>query len=301
MELKPGRFLKVLGLLISLACCVFVGKELFSRREFLAQSPGWSLFPAVVLGTSLWISVNICLGLGWRHLVGVFGNRLSYRDSIGLSLQTQIAKYLPGNVFHHLGRTVLAKRHGVPLAVAGSATILEALFLVSVAMLFGISFLVREGLLVIALGMAASLIVTLGFIFTNPNRFPFLFGPSRPSPGQFLHWGKAGVFYAAVMVLQALMFFVFTWVMPLVVNFDFLELLEMVSITWAAGFVVIGAPGGLGVREAVYSAFSSSPDLHWQLLYIASWMRVSSILGDTISFFISGYFLKLPSERSLNE
>lgn len=294
MDLKTGRLLKVFGLLVSLVCCVFVAQAIFSRRELLENSPGWDLLPAVAFGTLLWVLVNVCLGLGWRHLAALFGNQLSVAHSVGLSLRTQIGKYVPGNVFHHVGRTVLAKRYGVRLAAAGSATVAEALYLVLIALGFGLSYLVRQGLLAIALGIFAAAAAVLLFICKNPARFENLWGPAKPGNHYFQGFWRAGVFYAAVLVLQALMFILFSQVIPLGKSFSFLQVLEMVSITWAAGFVVVGAPGGLGVREAVYATFAGTPELQWQLLYIASWMRVSSILGDTFSFFISGFFLRRP-------
>ncbi len=228
------------------------------------------------------------------------GSSIGFKPSVYLSYRTQVAKYLPGNVFHHLGRVVLAKQQGVNASIASIATILESIILVLLAGLLGVSFLITQGYG--ALGLIMVLVGGLAVVIALNH--PWLrskLGVSDRLRFNNLTWGILSfVSYGAVFFLQATMFVLFAGLLAEPLQLGFARILEMVSVTWAAGFVVIGAPGGLGVREAAFSLFAESPEMKLNFLFVASWMRVSSILGDLICFGLSGLFLKSPGKTKKN-
>lgn len=232
------------------------------------------------------------LGIGWASLVSMFGSPIRIDAAIQLSFQTQVAKYLPGNVFHHVGRVVLAKRHGVKATVATLATVVESVLLLAIAALFGLSFLLSLGygwivLAVVAAGTVASLLVVRsGFLADKLGLASFR---NRLSSSYI---PIALLAFILVFIFQTTMFLMIASELPDPLGFGFFRALEMISVTWGAGFVVIGAPGGLGVREAAYSLFASAPEVKSSLLYVASWMRVCSLVGDLICFGISKLILK---------
>jgi SAM-dependent methyltransferase len=291
------RIFRVIGFLVSVLCCVYVGKEIFSKREIFQNDLGSGLILALVLSCFLWVLVNVALGVGWRSLLSILGEHIGAKDSVLLSFRTQVAKYLPGNVFHHLGRAVLAKNYGVSIPAAGIGVVFESLILVTIAAAFGISFLFRQNYFEVGALVIFGILVGAVLLFSKTNLKQRFGLNSIPDYKNTSAWLTIVVSYSCVFFLQAGMFISFATVISEAVQFGFFEVLEMVSIAWAAGFVVLGAPGGLGVREAVYSTFAPPGQLQWNLLYIAALMRVSSIIGDFICFCIGGFFLKSTSKK----
>ncbi|QXD22916.1 flippase-like domain-containing protein [Opitutia bacterium ISCC 51] len=252
----------------------------------------------LVGATGCWVLVNTVLGVGWALMVRALGSEVGFMASIILSFRTQFAKYLPGNVFHHIGRVVLAKQLGIKAAIAGTATIMESIALVLVAGLIGLSFLFTQGYGIPALVVVGSGVFVLVIALINPTLRRKI-GITESLKAQHLHWGLIGsLSYVCVFFLQAAMFALYAGVLAEPLQLGFVRILEMVSVTWAAGFLVIGAPGGLGVREATYALFSMSPEMNVNLLFVASWMRISSVLGDLFCFGLSVIFLKRPQKSN---
>ena len=59
------------------------------------------------------------------------------------------------------------------------------------------------------------------------------------------------------------------------------------ALAWAIGFVVPGAPGGLGVREAMLLTFLSGAVEDKSVLIAAILFRVATTLGDALFFLIA--------------
>ena len=286
---------RLLGLLVSVACCVYVARALFAEGSPLSQGVHLQLLWPLFAATLCWMGVNTALGLGWGAIARTLGTNISAKASVLLSYRTQVAKYLPGNVFHHVGRVVLAKQLGIPASIAGVATLLESLFLVGLAALLGLSFLFHLGYGAWAIALVIAGILILGLLSKNgflKRKLGIDPGRTTGNPFGFL---LSAAFYVSVFLLQAVMFTLFLGATSEAIGLGWWRTLEMVSLAWGAGFVVIGAPGGLGVREAAYALFANTADMKMQLLYIASWLRVSSILGDLICFILSK-FISNPSD-----
>ena len=73
------------------------------------------------------------------------------------------------------------------------------------------------------------------------------------------------------------------------------KLVVIFSIAWMAGFIVPGAPGGIGVREAVIIFFITPIIGEAQSIAVAIALRFITLLGDVWFFIISDskfYFKK---------
>jgi uncharacterized membrane protein YbhN (UPF0104 family) len=65
---------------------------------------------------------------------------------------------------------------------------------------------------------------------------------------------------------------------------SFAMLLAAGAASWVAGFVVIGAPGGLGVREAAFVALAGGALGESEALLLIGLFRIATFLGDTLLF-----------------
>jgi uncharacterized membrane protein YbhN (UPF0104 family) len=184
--------------------------------------------------------------------------------AIQVYLWTNIAKYLPGNIWHFYGRIIAIKKVGGSLGVASLSVLLEPLLMAAAALMVAILsnwlglinattnpwhlggqiFLVSAILLGIHPLILNRLLTKLGSFKGTPsessgeqvrlNQYPWL--PLLGELGFLLLRG-----WGFILTLMA-----FT---PVKLE-QIPHLLSVFSFSWLVGLVVPGAPGGLGVFEA---------------------------------------------------
>lgn len=263
LSLKPGlrRGLFALGLVLT---AVSFGYLLFYTYRHWQDFPplrptwdggAWLLTAAVFYFLSLLTSAG-----GWLWAVRVLGGILEAPVAVALSLASQIGKYVPGNVAHHLGRAALASDRGLSLPVLAKASVME----IAVAVLAGgvvaavgglfspaVRALAREASLdharaTLLFGAAAGLIALMCVIawFSRAaqeqrRRGARLTGDAVKMVGCYvLTFLLAGVsFWAATRAFGK----------PLDMGFC----VAAYAIAWVAGFITPGAPAGFGVRESI--------------------------------------------------
>ena len=276
---------RYLGIILTVACVVYVGWELRASGSVLAEAI-WTPRSLMAIGLSavLWIGLNALLGLGWGSLIKAMGNRVALGDAVTLSMLTQAGKYLPGNVFHLAGRVWLAGKFGIERKLAALATAGEMGLLVFVAIVIGLPWLLQHVAvpwLGIALGgLIVLALLALAGVWFKKNRDRAQLGPVMRGPG-FISWLFLSIAaYSSVFLIQFAMFEIISWSQPLDWGLNRGGALQIVTITWLAGFVVIGSPGGLGVREAAFAVFALNEGMRVELLLVAALMRVASVIGD---------------------
>ncbi len=208
-----------------------------------------------------WLGLSFLLTLAahgwtgwvWGWILATLGQPVSGRWSTAIYLQTNIAKYLPGNVWHLYGRVRAAQGQGASWAIATLSVLMEALLLVASGLIVALRATPQAGGGVQWLGLAAVL-VSLHPRALNPllrlagrwsgtapeavervQRYP-----ARPLLGEVVFLiGRSLGFLATVHALT-----------PLTAG-QLLPLTSAYSLAWLSGMVIPGAPGGLGVFEAI--------------------------------------------------
>jgi len=219
-------------------------------------------------------------------------------DALKVTLGSQAGKYLPGNVFHVAGRIWLAGRRGIGRKPAAIATVGEMGFLVVMALFIGLPWLLsRFSGSWIAPAFVLMLVGALVFVAVYRKLdSEFLNTRILSHRGRLAAWLSLAVgAYFSIFTVQFVMFEVIASAQLLELGMNPVERFRMVTVTWLAGFVVIGSPGGLGVREAAFALFAQSEGTQAQLLLAASLMRIASIIGDFASLGI-GFLM-----RSMND
>ena len=81
---------------------------------FWQSRPARLVWVGVVALSVVYALTALLLAWAWWMALGGLGeSRLSWRKTWRLYARTQIAKYLPGNVFHLVGRHIAAREEGV--------------------------------------------------------------------------------------------------------------------------------------------------------------------------------------------
>jgi hypothetical protein len=266
--------------------CVAAAALLVVRGIALRDSLGEQLSrvsaAAFAAALGLYLVGSLLLGAAWVVLVRVASNaHARARPLLRAHMRAQVAKYLPGNVFHFAYRHLAARREGVPHAALGAALGLEAALLLTAAA-------------VIALGVAAD-----------------------PRLDALVPWARKSILF--VPVLAVLAWIALSYIAPrfglpraavsrrapglalvLAIDFAFFLLAATalrtldpqpdalpfgawcgwLSLAWIVGYVTPGAPAGIGLREAVL-ALGLSPALgESEALALALLYRLVTTIAD---------------------
>lgn len=182
------------------------------------------------------------LALGWQQLLGEDGEHLGRTRAISIYGISQIGKYLPGNVFHFVGRQALGGQAGVKGAVLAISTAWEIVLQV----FSGIAF--------------AALLLPL-FVSTVTNGGAVLiFALLTSLLGTALAYRQgvkvacAFAAYVTFLMFSATLFcMVLGWLVTVeaVAALGWPLLVGGYAMAWLIGFMTPGAPAGLGIRETV--------------------------------------------------
>jgi len=206
------------------------------------------------------------LGLGWRRALELLGFPCSRRDALRWYFVGQLGKYVPGGVWAVVGSAELAAGEGASRARAYGAMLLA----LGCGYLAGI--LAVAGLLPFEVGLLQGLptvgfllvLIPLGVLAVHPAVLGYVLEFTRrvsrwPIELEVPRWGSSlrlvgwhlpawlGLGLATWCVARAL-----EGPVPVV------NIMLAGILAWVVGFLVVPAPGGLGVREAVFTVAATS-------------------------------------------
>jgi hypothetical protein len=303
-----SKLINIVGIAIGVAGIAFVARRIVRDRSEIADAlasaePGWLVVGGVTgLVAMGLIGVNWVLLLRRGHtpapgtaapLQG--GAAAPWRRGMSWFFVGQLGKYVPGGIWPIVGQAELAHRGHTPRRVAYTSTAMSM-----VATFFGaatvaaISGLISpsDGRLLPA-AIAVGLLLTVGVLIVpaarsrldrladratrNQLRLPeprwFLLLVGRHLPVWVAFAGMN--IFAAVAVGSDLN-------ASLVV-----ELIFVTCVSWMAGFVVVGVPGGIGVRETIFISMTTAPLGAGVAVSIAMLSRVVSIVVDLLGAAVS--------------
>jgi uncharacterized membrane protein YbhN (UPF0104 family) len=300
------RLLTLTGLLVSLACALF-----FARA--IAQH--WGALSRVTLTHTAWLSLASALviyvatypvvSFAWSRSLKALGQPLRYLTAMRILLLSQFAKYLPGNVGHHVGRVLLAKRAGLPLDAVVSSMLLDTLLVLAagtacslpaVQLLVEVTSHQATGQFrTFGMVIAGTAIISLIIVLLPPVRRVTVRQTSyiqrliRPSKLSLLAaaWAAHCVNFLAGGTALYLLCSTFA---GSVATHYWMGVVGIYSAAWLLGFLVPGAPAGLGVREIALMLglgplFGPEP-----ATAAAAALRLVTTLGDGLAF-VLGFVL----------
>jgi uncharacterized membrane protein YbhN (UPF0104 family) len=297
-----SRGFPVWGYVLSLGAALYLVYRIWAGREqILQQNLGPGLIATVLICAAGYGLILYFLSHTWWRLLLWFGQtRVDPWLCHRIYARTQIAKYLPGNVFHFAGRHVLGRVAGLPHGALLGATVYEALGLVvgGTAVAFcGLAFGdVRAGAFPRTLALAAMVVaIATPVLFDATLKRRFGLGSDRePESGAWRVAVAMAGFYIRYMVfflvvgamLYAIAAAAGSGVSLRVAG----PVISIFSVAWVAGFLTPGAPAGLGIREAVI-VFALTPLMGEGVALLAALLlRLVTGCGDLL-YFASSYLL----------
>jgi uncharacterized membrane protein YbhN (UPF0104 family) len=292
------RILRYFGLLASIVALSWIVLRFVRSGApgLLASAPTapLTLVAAITIGTCGYALAMLLLGLAWWWLVSAL-SRLSSpsaRDTIATYAASQYGKYLPGNVAHYALRHAWSRRHGIPHATLALAAMLEAALLLVAAIaaaLLGDSEQLRLASTLdprLAIALLALMLGGLSLALGLARRTHVFERLRMPPPPRARVLASCTMVYFVFMIASAVLLAGLAGALGIRVS-SFAMLLAASAASWLAGFVVIGAPGGLGVREAAFVALAGGALGESQALLLIGLFRIVTFFGDTL-FFAAG-------------
>jgi glycosyltransferase 2 family protein len=291
--LRSGR---LVGWTVVAASLGFVGVQLWQHAPWrLAGAHLEALTAAVVVGALVYGIAGFLLSSAWHQLLGGGGVTAPLRCHHAVYGRTQIAKYLPGNVFHLVGRQVMGRQLGHGQGRLALASLLEAGLLVLVAAALSLPlawrWLDQEMLWIGA--CAAPVLALLAAPWVRRRHESALWrdgaAADRDRAGAVLRLLRAAAIYALFFLVVAAIF----WMLALSVNesgrpaIGFAGSVTVVALAWLAGFVTPGASAGIGVREAMLIAALEGTLGAPANTLIALALRLVTIGGDVVFLAVS--------------
>ena len=238
---------------------------------------------------------------GWRNIMIKFGHSISFKNAFWIISSSQIAKYVPGGIWFALGRVYLGK----------SRNLKEENVALSVVVETGLTFLVGILLFLLSVNFVSQKIFA-NFLYVIPIFFLFLIVlyPSilnrvinfalqilkKPNIKITISYSqilKLSIYFFGLWIAQIIGFyFLINAIYPMPISKIF-TLSAAYTLSWMTGFVVIFAPGGLGVREGMMTLLLS-PILPAPLAIAISFIaRIWITLFEIVIFFVGLLVKKL--------
>ncbi|NEO31895.1 MAG: UPF0104 family protein [Symploca sp. SIO3C6] len=283
-DLKPYLRWFILG-----GTIFFLAKALKDHwQEVLAIriiGPGWTY---LTLACAVTLCAHICSGWVWSWILQGLNQPVRGLWAVRVYLITNIAKYLPGNVWHFYGRIRSAQAVGVPLLSASMSVLMEPLLMSAAALLLALACTPK-----LNLGIQLP-ILTFVLVGLHPQALNRLLQytaklknktkikptsektivrvksyPILPLIGELVFVGLRGAGF--LMVVLA-----FHPLEPVEIPL----LLSAFSLSWVVGLVIPGAPGGIGVFEAVAIALLDEPLSAGVVLSVIAMYRLINTMAE---------------------
>jgi hypothetical protein len=267
-----------IGGALGIAGAVFVGHKLWKQSGHIAEIQIDEQFLLLIALLSLIYGLtNFLLARAWWLLLKCFNDVTAWKWAVKTYGISQLAKYVPGNVFQFAGRQALGVAEGLSgKSMAKSAVVEIALLAISGATLASLTLsLVYAGLQnfigpLVSFSLAVMVIIAIyawrGWLLVHAYLLQLLFFVS------------AGIIF--VLTLNA--------IHPGLIGVSEAPIVTGAFVlSWLIGFLTPGAPAGIGIRELVLTIVLNNMIGATDLILAVALSRLITMLGDLGFFFVT--------------
>jgi glycosyltransferase 2 family protein len=270
------RTLNWTGNALALLGIVFVAFRLHNYGNTIDLTRFNVILCAAIAGFAMIYGIsNLMLAAAWWNLLEKFGTNVPHYWAIKTYGISQLAKYVPGNIFHLAGRQAMGMSAGISGGMLAKSSVWELGLLAVTGALYG---LLTLPLLFPAIPVFVSL---AGFFSVSLIAYIGL----RHTFG--IHLSQTFTWYLCFLAISGTLF---VGLLNLFVSNQTIDSLPLVSvcgayiIAWLAGLVTPGAPAGIGVRELVLLFLLKGLVGEADLLLAVVVGRVITTCGDFLFF-----------------
>lgn len=317
------KLLKVFGYIVSAICLFFIVRYMIR----LDIDFGKISIKNIILIISLALPVYLVNYFGvifvYKKFLNIFNDFAPLNKIFILYSKSNLGKYIPGNVAHITARNILGNTLGIKHSELLTSTTIEIGLntIVVIGLMLIISLIGsipideriiemitdRNWIVLIVLGVGIAIAVGL-FIWKKDLIIGLLKKiVEKKGIGTIL---LAGFIYTVIFIINGFVLYVVIMLLsPEIESYVFrlfMMTLNAYIISWLLGYVTPGAPGGIGVREAVMLLLLSPVFNEDTVVLAAVLSRAIAVVGDILLFLIAFVYQKakgiefaaLPGDKS---
>ena len=251
-----------IGLIIGLAGMAFLLRTMWTHRDEMKDSFSHLTLSSLVGAVFFAFMSMSYLGWMWGRLLLRRGYKVPRAQLVSWYYTGQLGKYVPGGVWAVVGRAEMAVRGGVPRADAYSVTGLSMFTTYSAAALCAaLGSLLSWERPIIGAALLLALVIGISVYAIAPLRQRLMGLLRKVTSGTNELTAPKDMFALTIVQVPA-------WIMISLsttitahafgAEVGVLHMFYVSSLSWLIGFLVIGAPGGLGVRESIFTGLLSA-------------------------------------------
>lgn len=297
----------MVGLMLTAVCLWFFAARILEFWPSLRQAATRSGFlPWAAAALMLYLATFASSTGAWLVSLRLAGQRLDFLACARVNLLSQFAKFLPGNVAHHVGRVVLANQAGASTGHVAASILIDLVLLTAAGSVLALLNLDAADILLrstgwlpstsaLALGALAAALVGLGAAFVLLRWVPALrmklesaiaLVRRLPPVKTAAAIGAALFYHGCSFALGSIAVVCLTKSIGGEVDVNFLPVLGAYSLAWLAGFVLPGAPAGIGVRDAVMLIALGPYIGEESATLVTALFRLVTTSGDGVAFLL---------------
>ena len=274
--MKLNKLLGLCGNVLAIAGIIFL---ILRFRTYAGQLSEIALSPSFIFVSFIlaWVSglSVVLLVIAWKKILCANGQQVNLKTTLVIYGLSQLAKYIPGNVFQFAGRQLVAMRYNLQARPVAKSIAMELLLLVFCGCAFTtlmlphfFSFISSAISIGLFLAMVALVFCAL---FYNANIFTAL------------------IFQCLYLVITGMLFYTIFYCLNAasVTGFSaFMTVTTAFIVAWLFGLITPGAPAGIGVREAVLVMLL----IHLpqsEVIVAALLSRIITLAGDVLFYLFS--------------
>jgi len=300
--MKFSKYLKIsLSILLVVLFIWFFYREFKENWESVRTLHLEMNWKYLVLGILMMIANYLCTTLSWHIGINYFDNhkKLKFTQSIALVNISQLGKYIPGKLWSYMVQIYWLASKGVPKTTVLYLNFVTTLLPILVELLIGCLLLMilpdwkhlRTEILIFII-----LLLAINLVLFNKNFLRFfieMFSRITKQKISFYQLSTRRIIYMQFLYIAGAFFWALAaCFISLSIGFS-LDNLRIIFISSAMllgdiiGFLILIAPGGLGVREGTMYLILKGTGIIPFALVFPLLMRLLSILTDLIMGIVS--------------
>lgn len=293
----------VLGFAIGIAGVAFVVRTLVDQWPQVTDAFSKMDVLALLTSALLALLALIIIGSTWSLILRKKHHQLKTTTALSWYFTGQLGKYVPGGVWAVVGRAEMAVRGGIPRtdAYVSTGVSMMTTYIASVVVIaLGSILSWTEPLIGISLAIA----LIVGFIlYWLPVTHRLVLKVSTRVLPKGIAMAPANELlrYTLILVPAWILMSLSTSVTAAAFGAEvsIAQMLFFTASSWLVGFLAIGVPGGIGVRESVFTALAT-PTLGAPLaISIALASRFVFVVADLVGALASNAVVRMSRQRKL--
>lgn len=304
--MQNKSFIKyIIGILVVSAACYFFVREFYYNFDSISRFKFNINWFYLFTSQLLLILVALAGTYFWQLLFSIItSQRISFKESLAIVNTSQLSKYLPGKVWSYAFQMVLLSKKGISKTVVlyvNLFLVVSSLFASALlGLLYFLWFSPDQSKLWLFL-LVVFLIIYFVFIFFNQPFLKVLVKIIQKLFNKTINYSNVEVRWIVIFQLAYLLAnvaFGFTgYLLALGLGFPvsgqyIITIAASLIIADFIGFIVLVAPGGLGIREGIMFALLASLGDKNLALILPVGTRIMSMISDLLLGGVGFIFLR---------